>query len=228
MKHRNAENTGSARITKFLKCFGFVILVSMLGVLPGCKKTQDTVSGSWRGTLTIDLAHQHEAYQNWTEEIINADETITRIEHSEHVTWSFTDTVVIEFQFDIQPPLYEARIEGQGTAKQTAQYISPTQCSVAGMNAPDFNISVFGVVNNTTFTFNVVPKTTPTFAVAQQCTNVEIQLPVYGTTLLGVISNISMTVPTIDGITSGGSGTVNPGSGYAPLAYVYNFTLNKN
>lgn len=208
----------------------FVCLLCLLLVLPGCKKKEDTVEGNWKGKLTIEISHQHEEYQEW-EEVIESedkDEPDTIIIHVEHVTWSLTDTVVIDFSFYLTEPLYEARIDGKGTAVQQAQFTPPTQCGLTGFDAPGFNVSVFGSVDSTTFTFQVVADSIPVIDIGHICTNVFIRVPSYGTALLDVLSDIRFTVPGMDSVTAGGSGTVSPGGGYAPMPYIYNLTLDRN
>ncbi|MCP5106059.1 MAG: hypothetical protein GY950_21925 [bacterium] len=212
---------------KYLICI--VFLLSVLLFLPGCKKKVDTVSGNWQGTLTISLSHQHEEYQEW-EEIIESedeDEPDTVIVHTEHITWSFTDNIVIQFRFSLSPPLYEAQINGEGDAVQDAAFTPPTQCQMTDFDAPGFKVSAFGSVDSTTFSLRVVPESIPVISVSHQCQNVFIRVPAYGTALLQALSNIHFNLPAQDGVSAGGSGTVSPGGGYTPMAYIYNLTLNQ-
>jgi hypothetical protein len=211
--------------------FGFVtLLVSlsvMLIILPGCKKKDDSISGNWQGTLTIEMSHQHEEYQVWEEVIQHEDAPDEVIEHIEHITWTFTDTVVIQFGFNIDSPLYEARLDGEGTAEQDAQFTPPQQCRVTSLNAPGFNVSVFGTVGTDTFTLGFVPDSIPVLSINLSCENVLLTSPTYAAALLGIISGIRTTIPAQNGVTSGGSGTISAGSGYSSMAYIYNLTLNQ-
>lgn len=208
----------------------FVLVLSLLLLLPYCKKKEDTVSGNWRGTLTIEISHQHEEYQEW-EEVIESqdeDEPDEIIVHTEHITWSLTDTVVITFGFSLSEPLYEAQINGEGNAVQDARFTPPTQCLITGVTAPGFPVKVFGSVDSTTFRMEVVPDSIPVISIGHMCENVFISVPTYGTALLDILSEIRIEVPSLDGVTAGGSGTVSPGGGYDPMAYIYNLTLNQN
>jgi hypothetical protein len=211
--------------------FGFIVLsISlsiMLVILPGCKKKDDSISGNWQGTLTTDLSHQHEEYQVWEEVIPHENAPDEVIEHVEHITWTFTNTITIEFAFNIDSPLYEARISGTGTARQNAQFTPPSQCGLTALNAPGFNVSVFGSIGTDTFTLGFVPDSIPVLNVSLTCQNVLLTSPTYATALLGIISGIRTTVPAQNGITSGGSGTISAGSGYSSMAYIYNLTLTQ-
>lgn len=205
----------------------FVILIALL-MVPGCKKKEDNLSGSWSGVLTINLSHQHEEFQQWTEIIEHPDGTPEEIVHEEHIVWSFSNTVTINFQFNIDTPVYEAQINGTGSAQQQAAFNATTQCHLTAFSAPDFKVSIYGSVDSSTFTIQVAPDSIPTVSINQQCANVHLRLPVYGSSLLDVLSEIHLTVPSESGISTGGSGTVSGGSGFTQVAYIYNLTLNKN
>lgn len=211
--------------------FGLIVLSISLSLLlvsmPGCKKKDDSISGNWQGTLTIELSHQHEEYQVWEEVIPHENAPDETIEHIEHITWTFTDTVTIEFAFNIDSPLYEARLDGSGTARQDAQFTPPPQCSVTALNAPGFNISVFGSIGTDTFTLGFVPDSIPVLDINLSCQHVLLTSPTYATALLGILSGIRTTVPAQNGVTSGGSGTISAGSGYSSMAYIYNLTLSQ-
>ncbi len=208
----------------------FILALSLLLLLPYCKKKEDTVSGNWQGTLTLEISHQHEEYQEWEEVIESQDEDVPDeiIVHTEHVTWSLTDSIVITFGFSLTEPLYEAQINGQGNAVQDARFVPPTQCQITGVTAPGFAVKVFGSVDSTTFSLEVVPDAIPVIAVGHTCENVYISIPNYGTALLDAMSGIRIDVPSVDGVTTGGSGTVSPGGGYDPMAFIYNLTLTRN
>jgi len=208
----------------------FILALSLLLLLPNCKKKEDTVSGNWHGTLTIEISHQHEEYQEWEEVIESGDEDIPDeiIVHTEHITWSLTDSITITFDFSLSEPLYEAQINGEGNAVQDAHFTPPTQCQITGVTAPGFGVKVFGSVDSTTFSLEVVPDSIPVIAIGHMCENVFISVPTYGTALLDVLSEIRVSVPSMDGVTFGGSGTVSPGGGYDPMAYIYNLTLTRN
>ncbi len=216
--------------TFHLKSFipGCIILILCLVLFhTGCKKNEDTISGNWQGTLTIDLSHQHEEYQEWDEIIENPDGTRGVIEHLEHITWALTDRVVLNFSFSIDSPVYEAQLTGSGDAAQTVAYTSPGQCGLNSVNAPGFKVSVYGTIGSDTFTLRFVPDTVPVITVSQQCANVRLRLPVYGTVLLDVFSRLQVNLPAQGDVTLGGSGTQSAGSGFSVMAYIYNVTLTR-
>lgn len=223
----SSDKTNNARWPAIAKIACLAVMIGLLTVSPGCKKKTDNISGNWRGTLTVELSHQHEEYQSWDEIIPHEDGPDEVIEHIEHVTWTFTDTIVIEFAFNVETPLYEAQIDGEGTARQEVHFTSPAQCGVTGIGAPDFNVKVFGTVGGDNFTFEIVPNAVPVIAIGTACQNIQVLLPDYAVAALSVLSNIRINVPSQSGITTGGSGAANPGGGFNSMAYIYNLTLNQ-
>ena len=204
-----------------------ILLLSLVFMMAGCRKTDEDLTGNWQGVLTIELSHQYEEYQEWEEVIRRQGQPDEVIIHIEHVTWSFTDRVVMEFRFTLDEPLYQSQISGKGNGSQEVQFTGPSQCQVRVVEAPGFEFSVFGSVDSTTFDLQVVPDEIPVISIDQACQHVQVRLPAYSTALVQVFSNLRQNIPIQSGITIGGSGTVSLGSGYSPLAYIYNFTLNK-
>lgn len=215
MKYKNRKNTF------------FILLLSLLLFTVGCRKKDDSLSGNWFGTLTIEISHQHEEYQEWEEIIEHEGEPDEVIVHQEHITWSFFDRVAIEFQFSVNEPLYEARVNGKGSGRQEAQFAPPGQCRLSGVETPGFEVSVLGTMDSSTFDLQVVPDVFPIISIGQVCEHVRVTLPVYSAALVQVISNIRQSIPAQSGMTVGGSGTVGLGSGYAPMAYIYFLTLEQ-
>ncbi|MCP4219541.1 MAG: hypothetical protein GY765_33205 [bacterium] len=208
-------------------CLALLLCLSLF--FSGCKKEESNdIAGDWVGTLTVDLSHAHEAFQDWAEIITHADGTREEIIHMEHIQFNMTNKVEIEFRFNIVTPLYEARIEGSGDAKQQFQFSQPVQCQITGTSAPDFLLDVYGTVGSSTFALYFVPRSIPVTSVTHTCQNVYVPLPVYGNVLVDIIAAIQPNVPAQSGITAGGSDIVNAGGGFqTPLAFTYHLTLNK-
>lgn len=207
-------------------CLAAALLIIAL-VSPGCKKKEDNLSGTWRGVLTIETAHQHEEYQQWVEVIIDDEGRRTEIVHEEHIVWAFSGKAAIQFSFDINAPVYEARVDGEGDAEQSAAFTPTAQCQLTAVQASGFKVDVFGTVDGSVFNLQVVPRSIPVTNITQACQNVRIRVPAYGAALVDILSEIRPVLPYQSGVTTGGSGSVTPGSGFAPLAYIYNLTLTR-
>lgn len=220
----------SNRINKNLKRVNIVFMVMLcFFVLSSCKKNEIKIDGNWQGELTIEMSHDHEEYQTWEERIVDALGNVEIIEHIELIIWEFTNTVVIKFGFDLETPIYNSQIEGNGTGVQSVLFSAPTQCSIVNSTDENFDISIFGSVQSTYFDLNIVPKVIPQMKIELECNkNVQVLLPDYKTYITGILSNIDLRVPIGDMMSTGGSGTINVSGSISPLTYIYSLKLNRN
>jgi len=209
--------------------FRLALIVIIMISFSVCKTDSLQIDGNWQGEIIIEMSHDHEEYQTWDERIEDSEGNVEIVEHIEHINWDFINKIILKFGFDLATPIFNSQIEGSGTGEQSVSFSAPNQCSFINATAENFNVSVFGSVQSTAFDLKIVPKTIPNIKIDIGCNNnVRVVLPDYKTCITDILSNLNLTIPIGDIVSTGGSGTIGIGGSISPLTYIYTLKLNRN